>query len=171
MARIDPRQRGLLGAAWNLGYAAHMARGAVDTLTLSAPVGEYGIVHCRMPFAQPWFDEVGGVFPVYHVIAGLALAAGRQRLATVSSVGRDVQAVAYRTANAVVLWLSNLTGVEHEIVVDGLSGSIGQMHVLDETTFESCAAGPAGFAATVQHGPISRTTLAPYAVVRLEVPA
>jgi hypothetical protein len=171
MARIDPRQRGLLGAAWNLGYAAHMARGAVDTLTLSAPVGEYGIVHCPMPFAQPWFDEAGGVFPVYHVIAGLAAAAGRQSLATVSSAGRDVQAVAYRTAGATILWLANLTGVEHEIAVDGLSGGVGRMQILDETTFERCAAGPAGFAATIRQGPIDRATLAPYAVVRLEVPA
>ena len=27
MNRVDPRQRGLLGAAWYLGYFAHMARG------------------------------------------------------------------------------------------------------------------------------------------------
>src|SRR5207248_4071625 len=115
MARIDPRQRGLLGAAWNLGYAAHLAHGAVDVVTLSAPVGEYGIVHAPMPFAQPWFDEAGGVFPVYHVIAGLAAAAGRQRLASVSSVGRDVAAVAYRGPRGTVLWLANLTGAEREV--------------------------------------------------------
>ena len=28
LADMDPRQRGLLGAAWYLGYVAHMARGA-----------------------------------------------------------------------------------------------------------------------------------------------
>jgi hypothetical protein len=36
MNGVDPRQRGLLGAAWYLGYFAHMARGGAATVTLGA---------------------------------------------------------------------------------------------------------------------------------------
>src|SRR5690606_36235604 len=43
MARSDPRQRALFGAAWMLGYAAHAARAGVDALVLGAAAGPFGL--------------------------------------------------------------------------------------------------------------------------------
>ena len=53
LARMDPRQRGLLGAAWNLGYVAHMARGGAEAVALSAPVGEFGVVYAGWTTISP----------------------------------------------------------------------------------------------------------------------
>src|SRR5690606_38066133 len=124
MALNDPRQRGLFGAAWNLGYAARMAAAGVEALTLSAPVGAFGVVYAETDFPQPWFAERGrGVYPVYHVLRGLAAAAGAAQLATAVSHGSSVQALAYRRDGAVVLWLANLTGRAQRVRLDGLPGA------------------------------------------------
>ena len=70
MCRNDPRQRGLLGAAWHLGVAARAAEGAVTSLILGAPTGDHGLVHHPGDTPQPWFDEHGGRFPAWHVMRG-----------------------------------------------------------------------------------------------------
>jgi hypothetical protein len=72
MNRNDPRQRGLLGAAWSLGYFAHFAAGGARQIALGGAVGPFGLLHAPADFPQPWFDEAGGLFPVYHVLRGLA---------------------------------------------------------------------------------------------------
>lgn len=170
MAYQDPRQRGLLGAAWNLGYVAHMARGGVDVVTLSAPVGEFGIVHAKMSYAQPWFDREGGVYPVYHVIAGLAAGAGHTRRATESTAPGVVQPVAHDGPKGTVLWLANLTGQRQQVAVDGLGGREGRIAVLDETTFETAMRGPNGFAVSSDID-LGSVTLGPYAVARIDIPS
>src|SRR6202008_2861403 len=47
MNRNDPRQRGLLGAAWNLGYYAHFAHGGAEAISLGGLTGPFGVVHSR----------------------------------------------------------------------------------------------------------------------------
>jgi hypothetical protein len=169
MTRLDPRQRGLLGAAWHLGYAARTSAGGVDVLALSSAVGEFGLVYRPMEWAQPWFDEAGtGVYPAYHVMAGLAAASGAARLETRSSVPRDVQALAYRDAGSTSLWLANLTGEPREVEVSGLPGGDARACVMDEDSFERCVSGPEGFDAG-ETAPGTPIALAPYAVVRIRV--
>jgi hypothetical protein len=168
LAHMDPRQRGLLGAAWNLGYVAHMARGEVAAVALSAAVGELGTVYSRMDYPQPWFDEQGqGVYPLYHVIRGMAAAAGAPRLETTLSDGASVQAVAHRAEDATVLWLANLTGTAQEVEIAGLAGE-GRAATLDLDSF-AAASGPDGFVDSTL-GLADKIALGPYAVVRLSVP-
>jgi hypothetical protein len=167
MARMDPRQRGLLGAAWNLGYVAHMVRGGVEAVALSAPVGEFGIVHAPIDYPQPWFDEAGGVYPVFHVIFGMAAAAGREALNTEVSRPREVQAVAHRVAAATVVWLANLTGERQRVAVSGVTSGRGTACWLDEATFVQCCGGPDGFPSTEQDVQGSLVDLDAYAVCRL----
>ncbi|MBV8651691.1 MAG: hypothetical protein JO255_09510, partial [Alphaproteobacteria bacterium] len=76
MSYNDPRQRGLLGAAWNLGYIAHFAYGGAASITLGGGTGAFGLVHANAAWEQPWFDANGGVFPAYQVVRGLARLAG-----------------------------------------------------------------------------------------------
>ena len=63
MCRNDPRQRGLLGAAWHLGIAARAAEEGVTSLILGAPTGDHGLLHHPGDTPQPWFDEHGGRVP------------------------------------------------------------------------------------------------------------
>ncbi|HEX5080302.1 MAG TPA: hypothetical protein VFV80_14210 [Geminicoccaceae bacterium] len=168
LAHMDPRQRGLLGAAWNLGYVAHMARGHVDAVCLSAPVGEFGVVYARMGYAQPWFDEQGhGVYPLYHVIRGLAAAVGAPLLETASSNGARVQSLAYRGDGDTVLWLANLTGQAQAVAIEGLAAGEGRMARLDEANFVNAASGPEGFLDDDRNVQLDRIDLSPYAVARL----
>jgi hypothetical protein len=128
LALMDPRQRGLLGAAWYLGYAAHMARGAVDAVCLAAPVGEFGVAYVRTDYPQPWFDDHDAkVYPVYHLLRGLAAAAGRPRLATSLSDGAAAQAVAHQADGGVAVWLANLTGAPQTVTLEGLAGERGRI--------------------------------------------
>jgi hypothetical protein len=170
LAYMDPRQRGLLGAAWNLGYVAHMARGHVDAVCLSAPVGEFGVAYAKMDYAQPWFDEQGqGVYPLYHVIRGMAAAAGEPCLETTPSDGSSVQSVAWRSGDDTVLWLANLTGAAQIVEIEGLAKAEGRVARLDEGSFVAITAAPDGFVEASATGRLDRIELAPYAVARLAV--
>jgi D-apionolactonase len=168
LARMDPRQRGLLGAAWNLGYVAHMARGHVEAVALSAPVGEFGVVYAKMDYAQPWFDQLGsGVYPVYRVIKGLAAAAGKPMLATKLSDGAAVQALAYRDQRKTVIWLANLTGEPQQVAVEGFEGRRGHLAEMDLDSFIAATAGTDDLDAV--EAEVGTLDLGAYAVLRLVV--
>jgi len=170
MAINDPRQRGLFGAAWNLGYAARMAAAGVEALTLSAPVGAFGVVYARTDFPQPWFDQRGeGVYPLYHVIRGLAAAAGLPQLTTGISNGSAVQAIAYRNDGGTVLWLANVTGGPQRVSLTGLPVVRGRIARLDLERFLSATSGPDGLARTEASGPVGSVDLDAYAVARVEL--
>jgi D-apionolactonase len=169
LVTMDPRQRGLFAAAWYLGYFAHMARGAVDAVCLAAPVGEFGLAYVQAAWPQPWFDEAGAkVYPAWHVLRGLAAAAGALRLETTLSDGSAVQAVASRADDGVVLWLANLTGEPQTVTVDGLPQSDGRITRLDLDSFVAATTSPERWAETATPAPLAAVELAPYAVARLE---
>lgn len=167
LAFMDPRQRGLLGAAWYLGYVAHMARGAVDAVCLAAPVGEFGLSYARTDYPQPWFDERGkGVYPAYHVLRGMAAAAGRTRLETSVSDGSAVQAVAWRGEQGVEVWLANLTAAPQTVRLEGPGGQ-GRLARLDLERFVAACSDPdalQGGEGTVR----GSVDLDAYAVARLQ---
>lgn len=164
MTRAEPRQRGLLGAAWHLGYAARAAEAGVDSLTLGAPTGEFGLMYSKAPHSQPWYDGAGGVFPVYHVMRALYGASGAARRATSSSVPRDLQSLSFDTSDGTQMWLANLTGDSLEVDLKGIKPT--QIWTLDADTFEQCARSADGFAQTGApiDGPLK---LGPYATIKL----
>ncbi len=165
MVRRDPRQRGLLGAAWHLGYGARMCEGGVDSVILGAAAGDYGLVHTAGPTPQPEYD--GAVYPAHHVMRALYAASGAPRRATEISVPRDVQALALETSDGIELWLANLTGKARTVAIEGLDVAGARVAILGEDTFEACAAGPEGFerGEAAQRG--GSLELAPYAVARV----
>jgi hypothetical protein len=164
MTDKDPRQRGLLGAAWHLGYVARAAASGVDSLVLGAPVGGFGLIHAPTDYSQPWFDGAGGLYPVFQVMRALYAASGAARLATSVSTPRDVQALAFETEGKRQLWLANLTGEEQPVAIDGFQAA--SVTMLDAASFTACAAAPDAFDGCEQplDGPL---VLAPYAVARL----
>ncbi len=165
MNRVDPRERGLLGAAWYAGYLAHAARAGVDAVTLGAAAGPSGVVYTRQDHAQPWFDGAQpAVMPTWFVVAGHAAMQGGSVLETSSSSPRDIQALASVRDGTTVLWLSNLTGEEQRVRVDGLSGR-ASARVLDEATFEAACRDP-GSVPPREVDPAG-IRLAPYAVAEI----
>lgn len=166
MSRMDPRQRGLLGAAWYLGYFAQMARGGAASVTLGGAVGEFGIVHARTGYTQPWFDGAGGVYPAFHVFKGLARLRGATLLRTETQPLRNVQAVAADTGEGREFWVANLTGDEQTVALEGLPGE-GSLFILDADSFVEGTRDPA--AADRLYTPFSTDNLhlGPYAVAQI----
>jgi hypothetical protein len=172
LAGMDPRQRGLLGAAWYLGYFAHMAHGGVEAVCLAAPVGEFGVVYAPMDYPQPWFDDhEAKVYPVYHVLRGLAAGAGRAQLSTALTNSSAVQAVAWQANGGAVIWLANLTPEAQTVALEGLPTRRGRLAVLDQESFVVATADPDALAGLTRAGELARIELGPYAVARLEAAA
>ncbi|MGH6931250.1 MAG: hypothetical protein ACREEE_02325 [Dongiaceae bacterium] len=170
MANMDPRQRGLFGAAWTLGYIAAFAEGGVEAVTMGAPTGPGGMVYRVTDFPQPYYDDLKppAVYPLYHVLAGLAAGSGAKRVAAKSSEPTAIAVLAHRAAGGTVLWLANLTGLARAVRVSGLPPGAMNLRVIDETVF--------GKAATdrefLRHGgkktrKVGSLQLGPYAVARL----
>ena len=167
MCRNDPRQRGLLGAAWHIGIAARAAEGGVTSLILGAPTGDHGLVHHPGDTPQPWFDEHGGRFPVWHAMRGMYAASGRTRRATEISAPREVQALAFETeAGGLELWLANLMGEERRVRLDGLGAGTMRVAILDEESFAACAADPGALDGAEGEASAERLELRPYSVAR-----
>ena len=169
MCRNDPRQRGLLGAAWHLGIAARAAAGGVTSVILGAPTGDHGLLHHPGETPQPWFDEHGGRFPVWHVMRGVYAASGRARRATEVSVPREVQALAFETeAGGLELWLANLMGEERRVRLDGLGADTMRVAIAGRGELRRVPAADPDALDGVERigGSADRLELRPYAVAR-----
>jgi hypothetical protein len=127
MARLDPRQRGLFGAAWTLGAVAELAAGGIDAVTLGALAGEFGLT------------QGTALAPIYHVITGMAAAAGRRTVAVNGLSGGKIAGLAHEAPGGARLWLANLTDQPQTVA---LQSSATRAEILDETTFTEAARDP-----------------------------
>ncbi len=136
LADMDPRQRGLFGAAWALGYVAALAPGGLWAITLGAATGPTGMIYRRTNFSQPYFDDIGApaLYPLYHVVAGLAAAGGGKLVGVKSAAPSKVAALACRGKSGTELWLANLTGETQVAKVAGFNGG-GVLRMLDAGSF------------------------------------
>lgn len=141
----DPRQRGLFTAAWAIGAVAATAGAGVAAMALAAPVGAFGLVHRREPIDQPWFDDLAAearplVFPLYHVVRGLGPLGGLPRRRVAADGDRRVAAVAVSRADAVHLWVGNLTAERQAVHLPRGRASARILRIAD---FASAAGDPA----------------------------
>ncbi|MEL6961406.1 MAG: hypothetical protein AAFO01_01545 [Pseudomonadota bacterium] len=168
LARLDPRQRGLFGAAWNLGYVATLAQAGIEAVALSGPVGEFGVIAAPMDYEQPWFDQQGlGVYPVYHVLRGLADGAGKVMLRTTLTDRSVMQAIAWRDGGQTTLWVANLTSEPQEFRIEGLPPSPGKVATLDLDSFVAVTRSPHGL--ETREEPLDLFDLGAYGVMRIDV--
>jgi len=169
LVKMDPRQRGLFGAAWMLGYAATFAPTGIESLTLGAPTGPLGFIYRRTDYDQPYYDDLSGpaVYPAFHVVSGLARSAGQALVSATSGDSQKVACLACRGKGGVTLWLANLTAQEQPVTLSGFDGpAFGTM--LDEDSFQKATSDPRGF----QSGwkPMKNAlTLKPYGVAILSL--
>ncbi|MEZ5832398.1 MAG: hypothetical protein R3D05_14585 [Dongiaceae bacterium] len=169
LARMDPRHRGLFGAAWTVASIGAAARGGLSAITPAALVGEFGIVRSQLPWQQPWFDthDAPAVYPVFHVIAGMARAAGRSVVDAVCSDATRISALAYREADGrVTLWLANLRDASQRVALAGM-GEATQLAQLDEKSFEAAVRNPA-FMREQRASGSATFELSPYGVARIQ---
>jgi hypothetical protein len=168
LVKMDPRQRGLFGAAWTLGYLSSFAPTGVETVSLGTPTGPLGIVYRKSDTKQPYYDALGraAVYPAYHVIAGLTRAAGAGLVAATSSDDATVRCLACKTKGATLLWLANMTAEDQAVsIAHSGAGLFGV--ILDEASFERATADPAAFQAGWKALAAPRLTLRAYAVAAL----
>ncbi len=110
LSDMDPRQRGLFAAAWNVGLLARFAESGVEAISLGAVTGPQGVIYRKANYKQPGYDGSGAaVYPSYHVLAGLAPAGGAKRLGAVSSAPSTVAVLGHQSKAGTEIWLANLT--------------------------------------------------------------
>ena len=164
MSRNDPRQRGLFGAAWNLGYFARFAYGGVASVALGG-AGPFSIVHSREEWQQPWFDENGGLFPVFHVMQGLSALVGRPLLSVDIDRAGEVQGIAAKEGAGAILWLANLTSRPQQIELAGLVDA--EVMILDSKSFVLATSNERFFDTPATTLTNDSLELSPYAVARV----
>jgi hypothetical protein len=134
MNGMDPRQRGLFAAAWTIGFAARFARGGASALTLGNGSGEFGIACAKADHPQPWFDDNGGIYPVYHAIKGLAHLGGQPLVDVQISTPDEIQAIATKQDGGIELWVANLTNQTKNVELTPKSA--GKISILSAAEFE-----------------------------------
>ncbi len=132
----DPRQRGLLGAAWTVAYFAQFALGGAEAVALGAPVGAFGAIHAPTSFPQPWYQENGGFYPLYHPLRGLARLNGKRMRAVESADPARIAGFAAGTSASGELWLVNLTSAP---VIIRLPKGTNGIAMLSADTFTEAA--------------------------------
>jgi hypothetical protein len=169
LSDMDPRQRGLFAAAWNLGLLARFAEGGVESVTLGATTGPQGVIYRKASYKQPWFDAARAkVYPAYHVLAGLAAASGNKRREAMSSNPSRIAAVSHVSAAGTELWLANLSPEAQEVKVSGIEGA-AEIHHMSDRNFQALANKPDYLNS---HGEkvkkLATVELGPYGVVRIK---
>ena len=160
----DPRQRGLLGAAFALGYVARFAEGGAETITLGGTTGAFGLVSVPQDWPQPWFEGRGGLFPMFHVLRGLARLAGQQLRPVVASAA--IEGLAAETAEGTELWLANRTGTAETLA---LPRPARDVFLLDADSFAAAAEDANALETLTRATTATTIALGPYAVARLRL--
>ncbi len=163
MNEADPRQRGLLGAAFIVGYFARFARGGASAVAFGGTTGPNGVIAAKQPGPQPFFDESGGVFPAFHVQRALADMFSRPMRAVTSSEPMAVEAVAAIVDDRTNMLLANLTA-EEQIVA--LPAEMVAVAILDADRFVEAAGSP-GYLAESRPASGRELRLGAFAVARV----
>ena len=155
MSGEDPRHRGLFGAAWTLAAIGEWARGGAAGVTPAALAGPFGIATAE-----------GTLHPIYHVVAGMAEAAGHRMMEAFSSDRRRIAALAHATAEqGVALWLANLTDIAQSVRLP----APGRAVRLDETTFAAAARDPQFLRSGASALAANTIEIGAYGVVKIDI--
>jgi D-apionolactonase len=177
-AHQDPRQRGLFGAAFAVGYIARAAAAGIEPVCFAAPTGPFGLIYRKTDYPQPWFDAqalagpaAAPVYPLFHPLMAIAAANDAAVLPVRSSDEKRVLGLCYRRADGEqILWLANLTPEPQTLRISGVGAMTAK--TLDAASFAVAACDPAGFATGASHRLVDGSlTLAPYAVAMLDMTA
>ncbi len=159
MANRDPRHNGQFAAAFAAGYVAAVLDADLETLTLSALTGPFGLVAGK---AEPVAE--GGKRPLHHVVEDIAGVAGHQWRSVVASHSAKVVAFETVADGRTALWIVNLTGESQPVDMAALNLQPSvHSRVLDVKTITDAAW------IRPQSTPFvhEQLTLAPFAIVQI----
>lgn len=173
MAGSDPRQQGLFGAAWLLGYAAQVASAGLEVLTLGALIGPLGVL-AQNPSQEYVHTQDQGAssglrrYPAFHIVAGLAKLAEATLIACHTTQPGKILAIAgIDRLGQTTLWLANLTTSLQTYSIDGaLPAGPPVVRILDEKnpwTMVALSIAPAALSST--ENLIYTGELLPYACI------
>lgn len=142
---VDPRQAGLVGAAWTLGSLKYLAEAGADFVTYCETVGWLGVMEAEggPPLPEKFRSVPGGVFPLYHVLADVCEFAGGEVLACRSSDPLAFTGLVLRRGGKLRLLLASLQSDVITIEVTGLP-TPGNLAWMDLTTVGRAMSDPEG---------------------------
>ena len=111
MANRDPRHNGKFAESFAFAYAISVLDAGLDSLTLSALTGSFGLIAGE---GEP--ASAGQMRPLFNAVKSLAQIAGKRFKPCQSSRPSDVLAIAVEDAT---LWLVNITPHEQDVIIPG----------------------------------------------------
>lgn len=151
----DPRQTSLLAAAWTLAHYAAAHRCGVNAIALWA-VNE--------PFAVA---RAGQYWPVFHVLKGLAMAAGNSALTFKVSASQIVTlGWLEQTTGIVRLWLANMSATPQRVELSEMQ--VNGCRVLDEQTCLQALSNPDFFSEPQPFDDCAALLLKPWSVAVID---
>lgn len=159
MANRDPRHTGLFAAAFATGYIASVLDASIETLTLSALTGPFGVFAGK---DEPITE--GGRRPLFHIVAGLAELAGQQWRAVVASHPQKVMSFRTEAEKEATLWIVNLSAQALTVDMSELvNPARAQLNVLDGNTMRKATKSGVKLVGIVR----AQLRLTPFAVARV----
>ncbi len=163
MARIDPRHRGLFGAAFAVGVLAATEGSTVEAICLGAPAGPFGLTYAPESYPQEGYDGEGrSVHPLYHVVREAAAMAGHARL-FLHGLPDGVAGYGAVMGHTSRIMLANMSRELKDLAL----GAPATYMRLDTDTFDA-ATKSANWLDTQQTSEMTRVELPPFSVLFLE---
>jgi D-apionolactonase len=172
---VDPRQMALFCAAWTLGSLAALTRGGAASATYYETIGWRGLIESMQGSALPdkFLSQPGMLFPVYHVFADLAGAAGAQCTTLDTNRPLAVTGLRLESGQNTIYLLANLTPEAEVVMLDQLPVGKAALRRLNDQSAASAMFEPALFRASSQpiaiEGSTLSLTLLPYEYVHLDI--
>lgn len=169
---VDPRQAALIGAAWTLASAKHLAEQGADAITYFEAVGWRGVIQGDSdPPAQELFPaQRGQAFPLFHVLADVTELEGAAIVECQTNRPLEVAGLGARRGEAgVTMLVANLTPGPVTVTVGGLKGP-GRVRRLNVDTADEAMHDPEQFRRGRWTEPVdaSKLDLGPYETVRID---
>jgi hypothetical protein len=120
-ATVDPRQLSSFAAAWTFASIAALAEAGVTSATYFETTGWRGVMECPQgsPLPEKFPSDPGVVFPVYHVLAGLA---GFRSAAVTTGDGLAAMTL-FSEKRPRRLLVGNLIGDRRRVRIEGWGGA------------------------------------------------
>jgi hypothetical protein len=121
-AQVDARQMSLYGAAWTVGSLKYLLGSGARSLTYYETVGERGIMMGDRDSRWPlqFLARKGMIYPSYHVFRMLLGNKAFRMVNLSSNAPLHVDGFALADDQKGLLFLSNMTNRNHEVILKGL---------------------------------------------------
>jgi len=175
-SQVDPRQATLFGAGWTMGSLKYLSLARAAAVTYYETTGWRGVMERDegSPLPARFASLAGGVFPLYHVLAGAGRFVGGAVAAVSSADSLAVDGLALARGSDRCLLVANLTDQLRQARISWPKLKQVQVRPMDESNLQAAMATPEEFrrsaaGAVIATGGKIKLDLPPHALVRLDV--